>query len=89
MVSKKTSFPAKSLKRNSRSRTDFFYYYWKLRMTDQNNFRHQPFFAVSGRPGGKVPAVDDVLSSLEQEVHPTASHVEMSMQFDFSTDHNV
>ena len=42
-------------------------------MTDLNNFRCQPFVVVSGTPGVKVPIVDDVLSSHEQEIYPTTS----------------
>ena len=38
-----------------------------------NSFRYQPFVAVSGNLGGKVPIVDDVLSSHEQEIYPTTS----------------
>ena len=38
-----------------------------------SNFRYQPFVAVSGNLGGKVPVVDDVLSSHEQEIYPTTS----------------
>ena len=58
-------------------------------MTDQNNFRYQPFVAVSGNPGGKVPVVDDVLSSHEQEIYPTTSLDENSIEFEFQTDRNV
>ena len=38
-----------------------------------SSFRNQPFVAVSGNLGGKVPLVDDVLSSHEQEIYPTTS----------------
>ena len=58
-------------------------------MTDLNNFRYQHFVAVSGNPGVKVPVVDDVLSSHEQEIYPTASLEENSNEFDFGTDRNV
>ena len=58
-------------------------------MTDQNNFRYQPFVAVSGNSGGKVPVVDDVLSSHEQEIYPTTSLDENSIQFEFHTNRNV
>ena len=58
-------------------------------MTEQNNFRYQHFVAVSGNPGGKVPVVDDVLSSHEQEIHPTTSLDENSIAFEFQTDRNV
>ena len=54
-----------------------------------NNFQHQPFVAVSGNPGVKVPVVDDVLSSHEQEIYPTTSLGENSIEFEFQTDRNV
>ena len=58
-------------------------------MADLNNFRHQPFVAVSGNPGVKVPVLDDVLSSHEQEIYPTTSLDENSIEFEFQTDRNV
>ena len=58
-------------------------------MTDLNNFRYQIFVAVSGNPGVKVPVVDDVLSSHEQEIYPTTSFDENSIEFEFQTDRNV
>ena len=58
-------------------------------MTDLNNFRYQPFVTVSGNPGVKVPVVDDVLSSHEQEIYPTTSLDENSIEFEFQTDRNV
>ena len=53
-----------------------------------NNFRYQPFVAVSGNLGGKVPIVDDVLSSQEQEIYPTTSLDENCVEFEFQTDRN-
>ena len=53
-----------------------------------NNFRCQPFVAVSGNPGGKVPIVDDVMSSHEQEIYPTTSLHENCIEFEFQTDRN-
>ena len=44
--------------------------------------------AVSGSVGGKVPVVDDVLSSHEQQIHPTTSLDENSIEFEFQTDRN-
>ena len=44
--------------------------------------------AVSGNLGGKVPIVDDVLSSHEQEIYPTASLDENCIEFEFQTDRN-
>ena len=58
-------------------------------MTDQNNFRYQLSVAVSGNPGVKAPVVYNVLSSHEQEVHPTTSLDENSIEFDFQKDRNV
>ena len=58
-------------------------------MTDLNKFRYQPFVAVSGNPGAKVPVVEDVLSSQEQENYPTTSLDENSIEFEFQTDRNV
>ena len=37
----------------------------------------------------KVSIVDDVLSSNEQEIYPTTSRVENSIEFEFRTDCNV
>ena len=53
-----------------------------------SNFRYQPFVAVSGNLGGKVPIVEDVLSSHEQEIHPTTSLDENCIEFKFQTDRN-
>ena len=58
-------------------------------MTDPNNFRYQHFVAVSGNLGVKVPVVDDVLYSHEQELYLTTSLDENSIQFEFETDRNV
>ena len=58
-------------------------------MTDLNNFRYQPFVAVSGNPDVEVPVVDDVLSSQEQEIYPTTSFYENSIEFEFQTHRNV
>ena len=44
--------------------------------------------AVSGNLGGKVPVVDDVLSSHEQEIYPTTSLDENCIEFEFQTDRN-
>ena len=58
-------------------------------MTDLNNFRYQRFVAVSRNPGVEVPVVYDVLSSHEQEIFPTTSLDENSIEFEFQTDRNV
>ena len=53
-----------------------------------SNFRYQPFVAVSGNLGGKVPVVDDVLSSHEQEIYPTTSLDENCIVFEFQSHRN-
>ena len=55
---------------------------------NSNNFRYQPFVAVSGSDNSKVPVVDDVLSSHEQQIYPTTSLDENSIEFEFQTDRN-
>ena len=42
----------------------------------------------SGNHGVKVPVVDDVLSSREQEIYPTTSIDENCLEFEFQTDRN-
>ena len=51
-----------------------------------SNFRYEPFVAVSGNLGGKVPVVDDVLSSHEHEIYPTTSLDENCIEVEFQTD---
>ena len=53
-----------------------------------DNFRYQPFVAVSGNLGGKVPFNDDVLSSHEEEIYPNTSLDENCIEFEFQTDRN-
>ena len=43
---------------------------------------------MSGNLGVKVPIVEDVLSSHEQEIYPTTSLDENCIEFDFQTDRN-
>ena len=74
--------PTKSANQSSRSRRDIF-----ANMSN-NNFRYQPFVTVSGNLGGKVPIVDDVLSSHEQEIYPTTSLDENCKEFEVQTDRN-
>ena len=50
--------------------------------------RYQPFVAVSGNRGGKVPEIDNVLSSYEQQIYPTTSLDENCIEFEFQTDRN-
>ena len=52
------------------------------------SFQYQPFVAISENLGEKVPVVDDVLSSHEQEIYPTTSPVENCIEFEFQTDRN-
>ena len=63
-----------------------FYKHFSIIMS--SNLRYRPFLAVSGNLGGKVPVVDDVLSSHEQEIYPTTSIVENCTEFEFQTDRN-
>ena len=53
-----------------------------------SNFQYQCFVAVSGNLGGKVPVVDDVLSSHEQEIYPTTSFDENCIEWEFQTVRN-
>ena len=53
-----------------------------------SKFRYQPFVAVSGNPGGKVPVVDDILSSHEPEIYLTTSLDGSCLEFEFQTDRN-
>ena len=53
-----------------------------------SNFGYQPFVEVSGNLGGKVPVVDDVVSSHEQEIYSTTSLDENCIEFEFQTDRN-
>ena len=57
-------------------------------MTAQNNFRYQPYVAVSDNLGGKVPVVDDVLLSHEQQNYSTMPLDEKSIELEFQTDCN-
>ena len=78
--------PTKSAKQISRSRRDFFYKHFSLIMS--SNFRYQLFVAVSVNLVGKVPVVEDVLSSHEQEIYPTTSLDENRIDFEFQKDRN-
>ena len=53
-----------------------------------SNFRYQTFVAVSGNLGEKIPVVDDVLSSHEQEIYLTTSLDENCIEFEIQTDRN-
>ena len=81
-----TKGPTNPTKQTSRSRRRF-YKHFSLIMSN-NNFRYQPFVAVSGNLGGEVPTVDDVLSSHEQGLYPTTSLDENCIEFESQTDRN-
>ena len=53
-----------------------------------SNFWYQHFVAVCGNLGGKVPVVDNVLSSHEQKIDITTSLDENCIEFEFQTDWN-
>ena len=53
-----------------------------------SSFWYQPFVTVSGNPEGKVPGVDNILSSHEQEIHPSTSLAEDYIEFEFQTKRN-
>ena len=44
--------------------------------------------AATGNLGGEIPVVDDVLSSHEQQIYPSTSLEENSIEFEFQTDRN-
>ena len=51
-------------------------------------FRYKVFVAVSANLVGKVPIVDDVLSSHEQDIYPITSLDENGVEFSFQTYRN-
>ena len=53
-----------------------------------NNFWYPHFMAVSGNVGGKVPVVEDVLASHEQEIYPNTWLDKNCIEFEFQTDRN-
>ena len=53
-----------------------------------NKFRYQHFVAVSGNLGRKVPIVNNVSSSHEQEIYPSTSVDENCIEFEFQTERN-
>ena len=79
-------FSKKLCKTNQSVAKRHFYKHFSLIMS--SNFRYQSFVAVSGNLGGKVPVVDDVLSSHEQEIYPTTSLDENCIESEFQTDRN-
>ena len=77
--------PTKSAKQISWSRRDFFEIFL---INDVEYFPVPSFLVVSGNLRGKVPEVDDVLSSHEQEAYPTIPLDENCIEFDFQTGRN-
>ena len=63
----------------------FYKHFWLIL---SNSFQYQTLVAVSGNLGGKVPIVDDVLSSHEQEIYRTTSLDENCIEFEFQPDRN-
>ena len=80
------SFQKKICKTNQSVADRNFYKHFSLIMS--GNFRYQPFVAVSGNLGGKIPVVDDVVSSHEQEIYPITSIDENCLEFEFQMDRN-
>ena len=76
----------KICKRNQSVAVRHFQKHFSLIMS--SNFRYQHFVAVSGNPGGKVPVIDDVLSSHEHDFSPTNSLDGNCIEFEIQTDRN-
>ena len=74
--------PRKSAKQTSRSGREFFN--TRFSLIKSSNFRYQPFVAVTGNLAGKVPVVEVVLLSREQEIY-TTSLDEIGIEFEFQT----
>ena len=53
-----------------------------------SNFWYQSIVAGSGNLAGKIPVVDIVMLSQEQENHPTTSLKENCIEFEFQADWN-
>ena len=85
VVNRKESFQ-QNLLNNAVGREEIFLQTFLVDTMSNNNFRYQPFVAVSGNLGGKLPIVDNVLSSHEQEIYPTTSLDENCIEFEFQTD---
>ena len=64
----------KSAKKNQSVAERHFYKHFSLIMS--SNFRYQTLVAVSGNLGGKVPVVDDILSSHEHQNFFHSIHIE-------------
>ena len=64
------------------------HFYKHFSVIVSSNFWYQPFVAISGNLGRKVPVVDDVLSSHEQKIYPVIPFDENFIEFEFQTDRN-
>ena len=73
----------KSAKRISRSRRDISKTFLNIHV---EQILVPTFVAVSGNLGRKIPVVDDVLSSHEQEIYHSTSLDENCIEFEFQTD---
>ena len=82
----RAEFFQQNLQNKSFGRQRLFYKHFSLVMS--SNSRYQLFVAISGSLGGKVPVVDDVLSSHEREIYPTTSLDENCIEFEFQMDRN-
>ena len=82
----RAEFPQQDLQYKSVGRERHFYKHFSLIIS--SNFHYQPFVAASGNLGVKVPVVDNVLLSHEQEIYPTTSLDENCIEFEFQTDPN-
>ena len=82
--------PAESFQQNLQNKSfcrgETFSQTFLINLVEQ--FSVPTFVAVSGNLGGKVPVVDDVLSSHEQEIYPSTSIDENCIEFEFQTDRN-
>ena len=75
-----------NLKTNQPVARRLFYKHFSTIMS--GSFRHQPFLELSGKLGGKVPVVDDVLSPHVQAIYHATSLEEDCIEFEFQTDRN-
>ena len=64
------------------------HFYKHFSLITSNNFRYKHFVAVSGNLGGKVPVIDDVLSSHEHHIYLTKSRDKNCIEFEFPVDQN-
>ena len=81
------TIPTKTAKTNQWVARIYFHKHFSLFMS--KNFRYHPFVEVSGNFAGKVPVVDDVLSSHEKKVILLPHSKKNSIKFEFQTDRYV